>query len=71
MARYSLSVASWKVARGIPLSSTTALSNRAISVTATDTQGNTSELSNCETYVCDEIFGYGFELGPAQTCPLP
>ena len=48
----------------IPIESVGSLTGRAISVTATDNLGNTSELSNCVTYTLelqDALFGDGFE----------
>ena len=48
----------------IPIESTGSLGGRAISITATDSIGNTSELSNCVTYTVDpeiDLFADGFE----------
>lgn len=52
----------------VALASPSGLYGKAISATATDSSGNSSELSACIAYVCDVIFRHGFE-GGAETCP--
>lgn len=52
----------------VALASPTSLYGKRISVTATDPNGNTSELSVCTPYICDVIFRHGFE-GAAEICP--
>ena len=55
----------------LPLAWTGDLSNRSITLVARDGSGNTSEFSQCASYVCDTIFKHGFDDASAETCPAP
>ena len=52
----------------VELTSPVGLYGKWISATATDSSGNSSELSACVAYTCDVIFRHGFE-GAAEVCP--
>ena len=47
------------------------LANRQITLTATSASGDTSEFSACMAYVCDQVFGQGFDNAIADSCPAP
>jgi len=47
------------------------LADRFITLTATNTNGDTSEYSACMVYVCDQIFAQAFDNSLADTCPAP
>jgi hypothetical protein len=55
----------------VPLNWTGDLSNRAITLIARDSAGNTSEFSQCSVYTCDTIFKHGVDDATAETCPAP
>lgn len=45
------------------------LAGRVITLTATDSIGNTSQFSACHAYQCDVIFRHGFDSAAGEKCP--
>jgi hypothetical protein len=52
----------------MPINWSGTLTGRAFSMTVRDTQGNSSEYSDCAVYTCDTIFGYGTDSSVAEVC---
>lgn len=45
------------------------LAGKQITLTATDSTGNTSQFSACSTYQCDVIFRHGLDSSTGEKCP--
>jgi hypothetical protein len=45
------------------------LAGKQITLTATDSAGNTSQFSACTAYLCDVIFRHGLDTTTAEKCP--
>ncbi len=52
-------------------SPTVSLAGRQITLTAIDSNGNTSEFSESVTYLCDVIFRNGYDDSEGEKCPAP
>ena len=47
----------------------TSLAGKQITLTATDSAGNTSQFSACSAYQCDVVFRHGFDTATGEKCP--
>jgi hypothetical protein len=45
------------------------LAGKQITLTATDSAGNTSQFSACSAYRCDVVFRHGFDTAAGEKCP--
>ena len=45
------------------------LAGKQITLTATDSAGNTSQFSACSAYQCDVVFRHGFDTATGEKCP--